>query len=423
MSVRVPLSDLDDENRAKICNELQIELPKTRQWVYPYHLEDDTVFIPYHYGIRQGYKVPSRSSFPSADIEFSGSLREYQREVKRDALRELNAKHSCVLSLHVGWGKSIFAVYMASRLKMKTLILVNRLVLAKQWKDLIATVCPASSFQMVKSKQELDPACDFYLMNAINATKKPLGFFDTIGTVIVDELHLICAKTLFKAFFYLNPRYLLGLSATPRRPDGLDALIDLYFGPHRITKALTRQHTVYCIQTGFKIPFTYTYDGRIDWNSVLNGQAEHEERTELILRILQHFSSRSFLVLCKRISQGEMLVEQLQQRGESVTDLLGLKRDFDEEARIVVATTQKCGVGFSHDKLDALLLASDVEEYFIQYLGRVFRTPEVEPIVFDLVDNQSVLKKHFATRRKVYHEVGGQIRTIKDPARLFETKK
>ena len=37
-------------------------------------------------------------------------------------------------------------------------------------------------------------------------------------------------------------------------------------------------------------------------------------------------------------------------------------------------------------KLDALILASDLEEYFIQYLGRVMRREDVEPYIFDIVD-------------------------------------
>ena len=51
-----------------------------------------------------------------------------------------------------------------------------------------------------------------------------------------------------------------------------------------------------------------------------------------------------------------------------------------------------------------------MEEYFIQYLARVMRTEEVEPIVFDLVDNHKGLKKHFSQRKKVYLKAGGTIK-------------
>ena len=167
------------------------------------------------------------------------------------------------------------------------------------------------------------------------------------------------------------------------------------------------------MHTGFKIDYELQWDGKMDWNSVLNNQAEHPERNQLILDIIQKFPDRHFLVLCKRISHGQELVEKLVQLGEHVTDLLGTKKDFDENARVVVATTQKCGVGFSHDKLNALILAADMQEYFIQYLGRVFRTPDTEPIIFDIVDDLPVLKRHHQTRKKVYKESGGIINIVK----------
>ena len=92
---------------------------------------------------------------------------------------------------------------------------------------------------------------------------------------------------------------------------------------------------------------------------------------------------------------------------------MGSNQEFDKKARILIGTISKIGTGFDHPSLDALMLAADVEEYFIQFLGRCMRTKEVEPIVFDLVDNYTVLKKHFNTRRSVYQEHGGIIKLYK----------
>lgn len=420
MSIITLLDDLTKTQRIRILNELQVEIPKTKQWVFPYLIEEPYISIPFDYALSLGFTPKLRDEYPSTSFTFLGKLRDYQKEVKKEALQQLKSKCTALLSLHVGWGKSVFALYLAHKLKFKTLIIVNRLILIKQWKELIYKLCPDAKTQVIKTKDLLDKCADFYLINAINATKMEFGFFDTIGTVIVDELHLICAKTLFKAFFFVTPRYFIGLSATPYRSDGLDKLIDLYFGEHRITKALYKKHTVYCVHTGLDIPYDYNWEGKIDWNSLLNNQAQNQERNQLLVDIIKHFKDRYFLVLCKRISQGEKLIEMLTEEKESVTDLLGTKKDFDEEARIVIATTSKVGVGFSHNKLNALILASDVEAYFIQYMGRVFRTPETEPIIFDLVDKNNVLKKHFATRRKVYHDAGGTIKIIKKPDQLLK---
>jgi hypothetical protein len=98
---------------------------------------------------------------------------------------------------------------------------------------------------------------------------------------------------------------------------------------------------------------------------------------------------------------------------ESVAILVESETEFDRGCRVLIGTTSKAGVGFDHDKLDALILASDLEDYFIQYLGRVFRRLDVTPIVFDLVDENSILKRHFATRKAVYLESGGKIQVYK----------
>jgi superfamily II DNA or RNA helicase len=153
-------------------------------------------------------------------------------------------------------------------------------------------------------------------------------------------------------------------------------------------------------------------NGRINWGVVLDSQANNVSRNQLIIRIIRKFPDRNFLVLVKRVSQGEYLVNELKKIGENVTSLIGDNQEFDVNSRILVGTCQKVGVGFDHSKMDTLLLGADLEEYFVQYLGRVFRTQEGTPIIFDLVDNNSLLTKHFATRRKIYQDHGGIVKNL-----------
>jgi hypothetical protein len=134
----------------------------------------------------------------------------------------------------------------------------------------------------------------------------------------------------------------------------------------------------------------------------------------MIVDIIREFPERHFLVLCKRVQQATYIAEKLQnEHNENISLMIEDTNTFDRDSRIIVASLQKCGVGFSHDILDALVIASDMEEYFIQYLARVMRTEKVEPIVFDFVDNHKGLKKHFAQRKKVYTKAGGIIKEYK----------
>jgi superfamily II DNA or RNA helicase len=249
-------------------------------------------------------------------------------------------------------------------------------------------------------------------MNAQNIEKMGTSFFSDIGLVIVDEAHLIMAEILSKSLQYVYPRYLIGLTATPYRPDGLNVLLELYFGKQKVIRELHREHKVYKITTDFKPTIEYAVNGRVNWGTILDSQAQDIGRNDIILKIISHFKDRNFLVLVKRIAQGEYLQQKLKELGEDVTSLLGTNQEFEVNSRILIGTTSKVGTGFDHPKLDTLLLATDVEEYFIQFLGRVFRRKDSIPVIFDLVDNYSILNKHWNTRRKVYQDHGGVIHNL-----------
>lgn len=419
MSIKLKIKSIPKEIRERIVKELKIEkklskYEKVSKTMEPYYIQQktDEIYLPFAWALENvpGATRPERKELPQINTKFVGNLRDNQKEVRDEAIKILNRDGSIILSLYCGFGKTFLAILLASKIGLKTLILCHRIVLIEQWRDSIKKVCPDASFQILDSKTEIDEKADFYIANAQNIEKFGFKPFCKIGTVIVDECHVIATDTLSKSLFYSTPRYMIGLSATPHRPDGMDILLEYYFGKNKISRQLFRKHTVYRVNTGIKFETKMTKDGKLDWNSIIEGQSENEERNKMILDIILKHEDRHFLVLCKRISQARYLIDKLCENGENVTSLLGNNNQFDQTSRILVATVQKCGVGFSHDILDALVIASDMEEYFIQYLGRVMRTEEVEPIIFDFVDEHPILQRHFQTRKKVYQESGGIIK-------------
>lgn len=420
MSRAVSVYKLSQEERKKIDNELNIELEVSKynkfadpETIQLFRLEDDTVFLPFSYSKK--YKRPEASIFPKRNIEFSLELRPEQKTVCSEAISMFNKHSSCLISAHVGFGKTYCAIYIASIIKLPTIVLCHRCVLMKQWEESISTCSPNSSFQTITPKSKIKDV-DIYIMNPTNISKFPKEFLKKIGTVIVDECHLVLAKNMNFSLLNLQPRFLLGLSGTPHRYDGLNVLFDFYFGNEKIERKLFRKHLVYVVKTGF-VPETETAkNGKINWNSLIESISSNEERNETIIKLIKRFPDRTMLVLCKRISQAEFLVKRLQEEKESVTSLFGTKQEFDKESRILVGTTGKCSTGFDHSSLNTLLLCCDIEQYFIQALGRIFRTKEdanIVPLVIDMIDDHPVLKKHWVTRRNVYLEHGGTIKELK----------
>ena len=418
MSIQIPVSKLTNIDRDKIAADLVFE-KKTKglyaggESIYPYDLDDNNIQLPLNWTIRNiecaKSMRPKRDSFRKCNVTFSGKLRPLQVEVQKQAIDMLNKNITTILSLYTGAGKTITSIYIACKIKLPTLILVHRLVLMDQWKASIERVCDSPKIQIVKANQILDEECDFYLMNVSNVTKNPREYYKSIGFMIADEMHVMGTKNMTDSFLHIQPRYSLGLSATPYRSDGMDKLLFSFFGEEKIYRKLYRPHTVYRIKTNFAPEIERQRNGKVNWNALIDKQVSNEDRNNIILKIIKHYPDRTFLVLSKRVAQVEWLMEKMLSEGVSATSLVGVKKHFNYDSKVLVATMQKAGVGFDHPKLDTLIIASDVEEYFIQYLGRVFRREDSQPIIFDLVDENNILKSHYYTRRKVYLDHGGTV--------------
>ena len=426
MSLKIEINKLTNKERTKINEELLLILKNDSKIladkeIQPFDIINNYIYLPFHYASNElTYKRPDRNLFPSMNVKFEGKLRDEQIIVKKEALEKLTNKGCTILSLYTGFGKTILAINLACNIKLKTLIIVNKIVLIKQWEESILKFCPTSLVQKLTTKSKMKDA-DFYIMNAMNIEKMGRKFYENIGLVVCDEAHLLVAETLSKSLQYLTPRYLLALSATPYRLDGLNKLLDLYFGEDKIIREMSREHIIYKVNTGIEIEMELVEStGKVNWGAVLKDQSENEERNELIIKIIRKFNDRNFLVLCKRVEQAQYLFNKLKELGEYTDNLIGSKQDFDRDCRILVGIHQKVGTGFDWAKADALLLATSLKSYFIQSLGRVFRRRDTTPIVFDLVDNNFILLKHFKSRVEVYDSVGGKIKNFNKEFPFFK---
>ncbi len=300
------------------------------------------------------------------------------------------------------------SINIAAKIKLKTLVILNRLLLMEQWESSILKFCPNAKVYVIQPKTKVIPEnYDFYLINAINVSKLERDVYKFIGFCIVDECHMIMSEILSKCMWSVEPKYLLGLSATPYRMDGLNDMISAYFGPHRVIQNIKRKHIVYKVNTKLTIDFTYNRFGKMDWNSLLTSQSQNEERNQIIVDIIKKFPERYFLLLTKRIEQGKLLSKMLNDENIDHDCLFGTNKYIESTKHVLIGTTGKCGVGFDAPKLNTLVLCNDMVNYYIQMLGRVMRRKDCDAWVFDLVDENSILKKHYYERCKIYKEYGG----------------
>ena len=385
-------------------------------------MEDNKVYLPFRWALDNipGVRRKNRDECTqmAENAKFLLKLRNIQQEVKSDCITALNKSGCHLISLYAGSGKTLLSVYLACKIGLKTLVICHRIGLIEQWieeigkstENIVCSIIRPLPPKNTKKAHNLN--ADFLFVNAQNMGKIGREAFNDVGLVIIDEIHSIMAEKLSECLYYVSPRFLVGLSATMYRPDGLDGLLDFYFGVENKTyRKLYHPHIVYKISTDIE----FEEDSRTQWNALITSQATNETRNNFILNIITSFKERYFMVLCQRVEQASYIHSKLITLGEKSSLYVKNITTYDRNSRIIVASISKGGVGFSYEKLDSLIIASDcisdeTEEYMIQYLARVFRREDVNPIVFDIVDSHNTLKKHFAVRKRVYQKSGGIIK-------------
>jgi len=416
MAVLATLKDLSLKVREQITKDLTVSSARdpmgfTKQFeVYPYDVVGEEVYLPFYYANQKiGKYLNDLKKFTQRPMQFTGQLRDYQLDVVKQTIERFNAVRCFFIAMATGKGKTLTSIYLATRLRVKVCVLLFRVNLFEQWEDSIKKMIPGAKIQILDSKEPIDPDNDFYLINPINVMKRSRRDFEDIGFLIADEAHALCSEKLSKSFLWFTPKYCLGLSATPDRTDGLDKIIDLHFGNQQIKVPLFVEHNYYRFNTNIVPETRLNARGVTDWNNLLEYQANHPQRNLWIVQVCCYFKERNILILCKRQDQTKILYQMLTEIKESVDYTTGKKKKYDKDARILVTTYSKSGVGFDHPKLDMMIVASDVEEQFEQYFGRCVRREDVEPIIVDFVDKLKSLENHFRTRKDYAISVGGKI--------------
>lgn len=421
MSVFVNAKNISIENRKRFDRELvclqETNGGKTTKKIYPFNIfkknADTFVSLPYSYALNSGFKPRKTSEYRKCNYSFNGTLRPEQVPVVEEAFDILNKCGSLILALPPGFGKTSMSIYIAHKTKLPVLVTISRVILLEQWLNAYTKFCADVSAVILTSKNgygsDLHSLYDIYLVNPLNIQKIPPSILESIGVFIVDECHMIATECYSIALREVAPRYLIGLSATPYRSDGMNSMLDFYFGKRKISRSIVRKHTVIAVSTNFVPEVRKGYNGKVDWNYILEQQSLDNERNNCIAQIIKILNKRTFLVICKRVEQIKIIQDKLLALGIKSTTLCGTNNTYDKTCRVLIATVQKAGVGFDDERINAMVIASDVQEYFVQYLGRCMRVKDNHPIVIDFVDRNNILGKHFDSRVEVYRSAGGTI--------------
>lgn len=388
----------------------------------------DTMCVPLYWAQEKfgdlGEDTRPEPSRLGEGICFKGKLRPETHQIEAHQ-KAVDVGHG-ILSLPCGYGKTTVALAIASTLGYRTMIVVHKEFLANQWRERIEQFCPGASVGIVQQNR-IETDCDFVIAMLQSLSMKEYTFdnFDSIGTVIVDEAHHICAKVFSQSLFKLCPRHIYGLSATPVRKDGLTQVLHWFMGPTFFAVERKDQEQVEVFTQWYSCPMyrqppPVNRCGKVSLVQMITDIVEHQPRTEMIVKIIKKNlkQKRKVLVLSERRSHCEEIVNHFPANiaGLYMGGIPREELDRTSEKPLIVGTYTLAHEGLDIPTLDTLVMAtpkSDIK----QAVGRILReTPgkKNHPVIYDICDTWSMFIAMFHKRRKVYRE-GGFVVHGEDP--------
>ena len=166
---------------------------------------------------KEDIKLPSKQLIPnSMQQAFISNLRK---------LRNENESKSLLISA-TGTGKTYASAFaLQDQNPKKALFLVHREQIAKQALQSYRNVFgDTKTFGLLSgNSKDTDVDCLFATMQTMSKKEVYSSFApDTFDTIIIDEAHRIGAKSYQEIMDYFNPKFWLGMSASPERMDDFD---------------------------------------------------------------------------------------------------------------------------------------------------------------------------------------------------------
>jgi superfamily II DNA or RNA helicase len=397
-----------------------------------YQESPDRYYLPTMWAIGQfgpaDYDIRVAGDDLPATLKFEGELRAHQVS----ALAAFNESgQNGIICLPCGYGKTFTGIAAALEIGKCFIIVVHKEFLADQWSSELKLRVPGIRIGRIQGETcDVGPEFDvsIAMIQTICSRTFLLGTFRHFGFVIFDEVHHLGAEHFSQTLQRIHCPKSLGLTATPKRIDGLSKVFQWFLGPilYQITKR-PKDEAVLVEYLRFTSEDESYVEVKCDWSGkpiracMVNSIANFTDRTCAILDWVcpsLNDAGRKLLILSDRREHLKVFESGFIARGfKSIGYYVGgmKQKDLDASAdcQIILGTFAMASEGMNIPTLNAVLLAtpkSNIE----QSIGRILRLkPEertIQPRIYDVLDTAFVeCHGQWNKRRKYYKDCGYKI--------------
>ena len=278
------------------------------------------------------------------------------------------------------------------------------------------------------------------MIHSICLKEYPPELFRDFGLVIFDECHHTASEVFSRALMKLQTKFTLGLSATPRRKDGLFHVVTKFLGALFHYEKRTGNNQVIIKQICLNSKSEYyevvrAADGTKKTSSMITNLTKYPERNNLLATVLKLLvaQGRKILLLSGRREHLHTLSSLLDIMKPKCVDgklatygfYYGKQGTSESQHKLMLAESSKCDIilgtnaiaeeGLDIPDLNTLVFATPPNDDVEQAVGRILRKfhEYIYPMVVDLVDRCGNFPKQASVRNQWYREENYILQNIK----------
>jgi len=330
----------------------------------------------------------------------------------------IGGNHRFMLSDHTLTHNTVMALNIISVLEKKTLVIVHKEFLMNQWIERIEQFLPSARIGKIQGKTVDIKNKDIVIgmLQSLSMKDYPSGTFDSFGLTISDECHHISAEVFCRSLFKIVTKYMLGLSATMNRKDGLSDVFKQFIGDVVYKEEREGDSSVMVKTIKYKSDdkefgkVELNFKGQTHYAIMIRKLCEFKHRSDFILDVLKETlknkDNNQIMILAHNKSLLKYLYDTIEKEeiasvGYYVGGMKESALKLTETKKVVIATYAMAEEALDIKSLSCLIMATPKTDV-TQAVGRILRMKHKQPLVIDIIDQHGIFQRQSIKRLRFY---------------------